>query len=769
MENQNVLKHKLDHLLPHMHYIVVGSSMIVAACVSILIHKISFQLLLSWSVVTWLIIICRYLISRLYYAPNRTVTLNSIYLVYITFSILTGSSWGVVSGIFLQHQDIQTVLMINFVIAIECAVAIVSLSASSLAISGFLVTTLIPAFISIANLPMTNAYQLALGMLILILMLTGVTRTLTHYLNLYARARKRAEKRAEDSEKIKRQLLLNLNSIPLAYIEFSTNFMITQWNQSATNTFGYIADDVIGHHIELFQPDKQLRQTSEESYIMLFTKAVNKKETITATNKRLDGSTIQCEWHCAKLLNEEGEHTGYAAYVEDVSKRLQQEEAVKQYLSLDALTGLPNKSLLFDRLKQAMSSAQRHGHLCGLLVIKIENLNQINDALGHQFGDVAIKELAQRFRDKIRQEETLARFVSDEFVLLVENLQNESSAAELSISVIAEKIINAASKPVTLHHKDFTFGATVGVTLFPNKENLTPMSIFKQALLALAEVKNTSEHFGFYDDILHQTTLKKVKLLSDIRSAIKEKQFELYVQPKLSIKENRIIGGEALARWHHPQNGMISPASFIPAIESSSYVFEFGEWVLKQSLSMIAKWRAEGLCDKNFRLAINISSRQLLDQRFANLVNDLLLQFKLPGNCIELEMTESTLVKNHQNISLTLQSLMSQGVEVAVDDFGSSHSSLSLLSHQPISTIKIDRNFVADIAHNHADTESIVNAIISIGRAFKLNIVAVGVENNAQLNYLKKSGCEHYQGFVFSPAVPESQFSRFLQSAVKAG
>lgn len=768
MDIQNDLNCKLDALLAHVRYILVTGLTVTALCFSVLIHKVDFRYLFSWSIVTTLVLMCRFLISKLDYAKQKQHSVAFIYKAYAFFSISNGICWGVVTGLFLQHQDIHTTLLIFLIATFECTIAITTLAASTTLMSVYLVVVIAPSALIIFKLPEPYPYLLSIGLL-LIFWASAASKINANLLNNNIITRKEAEKKAAAAESIKQRLLLSLDSTPLAYIEFSTNFMVTQWNQAATNIFGYIADDVIGHRIELFQHDKRKLHTSEENYMMLFAKASNRYHPVISTNRRFDGSSVNCEWHCAKLCNEQNEHTGYAAYVQDISKRLEQEALIKQHASFDELTGLPNKNLLYNRMSQAMSSAKRHGHLCGLLFINIDNFNQVNDALGHEFGDAALKQMAQRFRKRLRSEETLSRFVGDEFVVLIENLQSERSAAELAISVIAEKIIDAALTPLTLHHTEFTFGASIGVTLFPSEKNATPESVLRQADLALREVKNaTKGRFGFYDDELNHTTLKRVKLLSGIRGAINSEQFELYVQPKLSIEDNKIVGGEALIRWHHPQKGMLSPGLFIPAIESSSYIFEFGEWVLQQALEMVSKWRAEGLCNKEFHLAVNISPRQLLDDRFAKLVNQLLLEYKLPGSCIEFEITETVLVKNFSKVNQTLKSIRAQGAQIAIDDFGTGYSSLSYLSQLPISVIKIDRSFIANIANNNAGVESIVKAILSMGRDLNLKVVAEGIENDAQLNYLKKLNCDYYQGFIFSPAIPESQFRRFLKSMEKA-
>jgi diguanylate cyclase (GGDEF)-like protein/PAS domain S-box-containing protein len=426
----------------------------------------------------------------------------------------------------------------------------------------------------------------------------------------------------------------------------------------------------------------------------------------------------------------------------DLSERLAATQRIEELSHTDALTGLPNRRAMAERIDYAVAAARREASCFALLSINIDRFKQINDTLGHTFGDRVLVEVTARIKRCLRDVDSVARLGSDEFALLVH--QADPQGAE----VTARRVMDALAKPFCLDKLIFTVTASIGIALFPNDGTNTD-EMLASADRAMHRAKESGRaSFRFHQARKDVDLLSRMHLDHSMRQALKQGQFRLHYQPQVDLEYGRVIGVEALIRWHDGRRE-ISPGEFIPVAEDSGFIVSIGEWVLREAVRQAAVWHERGTA---MPMSVNVSALQFQQPRFVELVADVLQASGLPPAMLELELTESILVYDAQEAMQRLQRLADLGVRLAIDDFGTGYSSLSYLKRFPIHRLKIDRSFVMGLPDDGSDV-GIANAIIQMGRALKLQVIAEGVETIAQREFLAQAGCHEFQGFLYSPAL----------------
>lgn len=434
----------------------------------------------------------------------------------------------------------------------------------------------------------------------------------------------------------------------------------------------------------------------------------------------------------------------------DLSEKLAATQRIEELSHTDALTGLPNRRALAERVDYAIAVARREAACFGLLSINIDRFKQINDTLGHSFGDRVLVEVTERIKRCLRDVDSVARLGSDEFSLLVH--QAEPQGAE----VTARRVLDALSKPFCLDKLIFTVTASIGIAVYPSDGTNTD-EMLASADRAMHRAKESGRAgFRFHQQRKDVDLLSRMHLDHSMRQALKERQFRLHYQPQIDLDFGRVIGAEALIRWRDPVRGEISPAEFIPVAEDSGFIVAIGEWVLREAVGQAALWQQRGL---TMPISVNVSALQFQQPRFVELVAETLQAAGLPAVLLELELTESILVYDAAEAMQRLQSLAALGVRLAIDDFGTGYSSLSYLKRFPIHRLKIDRSFVQGLPEDGSDV-GIANAIIQMGRALKLQVIAEGVETVAQREFLASAGCHEFQGFLYAPALDVVSFEQ---------
>ncbi|WP_137808410.1 bifunctional diguanylate cyclase/phosphodiesterase [Pseudomonas sp. G(2018)] len=424
-----------------------------------------------------------------------------------------------------------------------------------------------------------------------------------------------------------------------------------------------------------------------------------------------------------------------------------------QIAQFDPLTGLPNRDLMRDRIEQAIHAASRLDQaFLGVLFVDLDRFKKINDTYGHAAGDAVLVEVARRLRGCLRESDTVARFGGDEFVVLLSNLRAMEETA-----IVAERILDACSRPIVVGDNIFQISASVGVAAWPG-DGKTVDELLQNADLAMYSSKGEGRNtLRFYNAEMNEKAETRATVEAELKEALRDGDFVLHYQPQFCAHTNRIVGAEALIRWCHPTRGLIPPSSFIRFAEESNLITPIGDWVLKEAVQQGRRWKDMGL---NLRVAVNLSGRQFVDSLPAR-VNEVLVESGFPASLLELELTESFLVSDTDKAARILHALRDLGVRVALDDFGTGWSSLNYLKNFPVDTLKIDRSFIGSTASEFDGR--IVRAILAIAREFNLTTLAEGVETDEQLAKLHELGCDAWQGFLLSSAIPPDDLTDFCR------
>lgn len=457
----------------------------------------------------------------------------------------------------------------------------------------------------------------------------------------------------------------------------------------------------------------------------------------------------------ARLTRMGGQGSDLVAIVRDITERRRAEEEVRYRANYDQLTGLPNRELLVERLTQAIRQAQRSSRRLALLFVDLDHFKQVNDTLGHTLGDCLLQQAAERLKNCVRESDTVARQGGDEFVVLLQGIEHPRDAA-----YVANKIIGLLKDPFHLDDHVAHIGASIGITHFP-EDGEDVLSLFRNADLAMYRAKDAGRNtFQFFEAAMTQAALERRRMEGDLRMALEREEFLLHYQPVYALEPDRLVGVEALLRWPHPQRGLIPPEDFIPLAEETGLIRELGIWVLEQTCLQMARWQAQGLA---LQASVNISSRQIPDALSLEWLQALLGQHGLGTERLVLEITEGVLLKDIVRTKAWLEKARNLGFKIALDDFGTGYSSLGFLKRFPVDKLKIDRAFVRDLDRNPADG-GLVEAILAMARSLGLEVIAEGVENQAQLDMLRRMGCRYVQGNHFSAALPAQDIASLVPS-----
>ena len=433
------------------------------------------------------------------------------------------------------------------------------------------------------------------------------------------------------------------------------------------------------------------------------------------------------------------------------------ERAVKdlQYLAnYDSLTQLPNRALCMDRIKYALKGASRSESSVAILFLDLDHFKDVNDSLGHAVGDQLLKATSQRLQEKIRSEDTLARLGGDEFVIILNHINDTENVID-----VVEKIVSSFEDPFKLSSYEVNTTVSIGVCMYP-ADGHDVDSLMKAADAAMYKAKEVGRNtYEFYQSDLNQLANRRHQLANELRGAVKNSELYLVFQPQLNLNENRIIGAEVLLRWHSPVLGHISPAEFIPIAESTGLIKEIGDWVLDNACKTIVGCLAEGL---KIRLAVNLSAMQFKQADLAAQIAGILRKNKVPPKYLEVEITESMLMRDVHKAIEALEKIKEMQIRIAIDDFGTGYSSLSYLRRFPLDALKIDQSFVDELVVDNDDT-AITMAIISMAKSLRLEVVAEGVETEQQLEFLRQNNCDDIQGYHFSKPLIEKDFKAFLK------
>jgi diguanylate cyclase (GGDEF)-like protein/PAS domain S-box-containing protein len=573
----------------------------------------------------------------------------------------------------------------------------------------------------------------------------------------YAMERKAIEE-ALFVEKERAQVTLNSIGDGVACTDISGN--ITFLNLVAEKMTGSSREEAAGR--PMAEVLRIVDATSRETISNPMELAVAKNRTVhlplNCVLLRRDGFEIPIEDSVSPIHDREGSATGAVIVFRDVSVAQAMALQMAHSAQHDFLTGLPNRMLLNDRVSQAISLAARHMKKVAVLFLDLDGFKHINDSLGHPIGDKLLQSIAKRLVDCGRSSDTVSRQGGDEFVVLLSEVDQSDDAA-----TTARRMLQAIAEPHSIGQHDLHVTASIGLSIYPD-DGLDAETLIKNADTAMYQAKeNGHQSYQFFRPAMNVRAVERQSIEESLRRALERQEFALHYQPIINLGTGEITGAEALIRWTHPTRGPVSPAQFIPVAEDCGLILPIGNWVLREACKQARAWVDSGL--PLGTMAVNISAIEFRDEHFLEGVFGILKDTGLDPRSLELELTESVLMKRAESTESILKALRARGVQVAVDDFGTGYSSLSYLRRFPIDALKIDQSFVRQIT-TAPDETTIVTAVISMGRSLKLRVVAEGVETQEELAFLQAHQCNEAQGYFFSRPLPPKQFAKLLKTGI---
>ena len=519
-------------------------------------------------------------------------------------------------------------------------------------------------------------------------------------------------------------------------------------NRAFTTMTGYGQEEIVGKNPNLLNSGEQPESYYAELWSTILSGKVWKGEIV---NRRKDGTTYTEEMTITPVsLEDTGNPTNtyFIAIKQDITQRKAAEKQIQFLAYYDALTGLPNRTLLQDRLSKALAGARRRKDKVALLFLDLDGFKTINDSLGHSVGDLVLQEVAERLKRFAREQDTVARVGGDEFLIVLTAVKDAADAA-----VAAERLMHAMTVELVIQGRSLSISCSIGIGIFP-EHGTDGETLMKNADAAMYCAKESGcNSFRFFSEGMNAEAMERLTLEHGLRLALEKRELFLVYQPQMDIATGKTTGLEALLRWQHPELGLVRPDKFIRIAENSGLIIPIGEWVLRTACSQARKWQDEGLLA--VPVAVNVSAVQFRQEDFCELIGRVLWETGLAPQYLEMELTESLLLSNAHVTLSVLQNLRAMGLKLAIDDFGTGYSSLSYLRQFPVSKLKIDRSFIRDVAVN-PDDAAITTAIIGMAKSLNLKVIAEGVEDEAQMSFLRARQCDEIQGYYFSkPLVVE--------------
>jgi diguanylate cyclase (GGDEF)-like protein/PAS domain S-box-containing protein len=576
-----------------------------------------------------------------------------------------------------------------------------------------------------------------------VLRLAGTARNITH------------SRHAERERRIASEVLRSMNE---AVSVLDRNFDFISINPAFSRMTGYGEVEVIGRNASILDSAQH-----EPAYYREIREQLQRHGRWSGEmwQQRKDGEEFLCAYECSVVLDGSGQHALYVVVLSDITDQKRAEQELRYLANFDTLTNLPNRTLLAERLSRAIVRARRQDDRIAVLFLDLDRFKDINDSLGHAAGDRILRAAAVRLQDTVGVQHTVARLGGDEFTVVLENLEAPEQADK-----VAREIIMAFEAPLLLDDRqEISISPSIGISLYPDHAQV-PTELLKQADTAMYQAKAAGRRtYMRYTEAMDVSIRRRATVSGALRKVLDRGELRLVYQPRLALAQSKIVGVEALLRWHSQDYGEIPPTQFIPLAEESGLILEIGEWVLREACLTLARWHQHGLA--GLGISVNVSALQLLRGDFPGVVERVLAETAVPASCLELELTESVVMANAQQTADKLQAFRDLGVTLAIDDFGTGYSSLAYLKRLPINTLKIDKEFVDDLSHGSEDA-AITTTIIAMARALGLNVVAEGVETEAQLQFLRAHHCDEIQGYWLSPPLEAQRCLAFIRNWVPA-
>ena len=733
-------------------------------------------ILFVWFVAASLVVVGRYLLYKFFIHANPSPEqLSAWESRFVVGCILMAVLWGLMGSVLLPTTS-QAQLPVMMLVALLTTGAVAYLAPHKTLFTLTALVSLLP--IGVITLSFGDRASSMLGAAIVVLagllavvhgkvhkaLLDSLTARFDNVLiamrleeetNRVERANRALEQESVDRRKAERSELLTLQRLklhlertPVAFIEWDMEFRVSSWNPAAETIFGHTASQVIGESGYILVNGG----VESERFASMWTELMQTRHStrVSMTNKTRRAEEISTEWYNTPLVDENNEVIGVASLVQDVTERLNTERTIHYMAHHDSLTGLPNRRLMQDRLNQAILSARRQQHHVGLLFIDLDRFKLVNDTLGHETGDYVLRDVSKRLAKVVREGDTVSREGGDEFVIVLPDLEKPEFA-----QVVADKILSELARPFEVSGHELTVTASIGISHYPN-DATDIQHLLKHADSAMYQAKDAGRNTArFFTSDLNFLLSKRLEVESRLRRGIERNEFFLRYQPQVDVISGKIIGLEALLRWKDPEHGEIFPEDFISIAEELGLIVPLGEWVFRNVCQQIKIWAQEGFPDLN--VSVNLSPGQFVSRKLLPSMKAALVETGVSASQIDLEITETVAVRNLDQSVEILTELRRLGATISIDSFGVAYSSLGQLERLPVQTLKIDRSCISQIPEDH-NSCSIAEAIIAMGKRLNLRVIAEGVEQVGQLEFLRANGCDAFQGFLFAKplAVPET-------------
>jgi len=555
-------------------------------------------------------------------------------------------------------------------------------------------------------------------------------------------------KSAEDSLFLLQKIFDNASE---AFTITDAQANIVAVNSAFSVITGYGADEVIGQNPRILNSGRQSRAFYQDMWRSLLEKGMWQGE---IWNRRKNGE-VYPEWLTLYAIrNENRQVSHFIGVFTDITTRKRMEENLLQVSNFDALTGLPNRDMLYDRLQLACFHASQSKSIVALLFLDLDRFKHINETLGHKGGDELLQVVAQRLSSVVRNGDTVSRLGGDEYIILLESVRDADEVAAM-----AKQILAHIAGTIKMGERELYITASMGIAVFPEDGNDRATLMMKADAALYRAIENGGNDYQFYSEAMSAHALERLTMVGALRHAIERNELLVCYQPQLDIQTGRIVGMEALVRWKHPELGVVSPAVFIPLAEENGLISDIGKWVLRTACRQTKAWEQAGY---RLRVGVNISARQFYQENIRDCVLEVLNETGLDPHQLEIEITESMMMSDPEEAIASLNELRQRGIKVAIDDFGTGYSSLSHLKHFPIDTLKVDQSFVRDVCQDE-DSAAIAAAIIGLAHNLGIKSIAEGVETTEQLEFVRKHGCHEIQGFLFSRPVLTDEFENLLK------
>lgn len=558
--------------------------------------------------------------------------------------------------------------------------------------------------------------------------------------------------RVRQAERERRIAIAVLRSMNEAVMVLDRDFNFISVNPAFTRTTGYAEREVLAQNASLLDSN----QHDVAFYNRIRQRLANEGHWAGEMwQRRKNGQEFLCQIESNATESIHGEHRIYIAVITDITQQKRAEQELRYLANFDTLTNLPNRAMLSERLSRAIVRARRQDHRIAVLFLDLDRFKDINDSLGHTAGDRILRAAAMRLQETVGEHQTVARLGGDEFTVVLENLDEPADADK-----VAREIITAFEAPLVLDDRqEVVISPSIGISLYPDHGQV-PTELLKQADTAMYQAKAAGRRtFVRYDDHMEIANRRRAQLSSALNKVLDRGELRLVFQPRMSLVARRITGVEALLRWTSEDFGEVPPIQFIPLAEESGLILEIGEWVLREACRTLRRWHDAG--QTGLTMAVNVSVLQLLRGDFTEIVRQALADTGVPPHALELELTESVLMEDTRLSAHLLAQIKELGINISIDDFGTGYSSLSYLRRFALNTLKIDTSFISDLTTGAGDV-AIVNAMISLGHQLGMKVVAEGVEQASQLEFLRSKGCAEAQGYLFSPPVDATAFEEWV-------